>query len=311
MANNDATYSSYPGLIAHRLAVVVLVFNSAKDASICIDQLLTFNNDYRIIVVDNCSTDDAYEVLSTRYGNMKFVDVIRSDSNEGYSVGNNFGIRYAMSRYDVDTVAIMNPDVVIPNVSVVENLVSLLWKHEDVLAVGGQPINGLEGDSPWPASWSLPSDREVVLNHLLLRRKPRRDDSVEVSPNIHRVDCIVGCFFVAKAVMFADIGLLDESVFLYNEENILGKKCKRAGLKLLVDKSQIYYHNHSTIASREKNLSAKLRERKSGYESRKYLAKTYYSPILVIPLALAEAFNCAVTVAGHVKRRIKWKAVER
>ena len=40
---------------------------------------------------------------------------------------------------------------------------------------------------------------------------------------------------------------------LYNEESIIGKKCERAGLHLLLDKSQLYFHNHR-LKTRSKNF---------------------------------------------------------
>lgn len=290
--------------LEHSIAIVVLVYNSFNDAQICVDQLLKLDMGYHIIVVDNCSTDGAYEQLVSQYSGAPSVDLLKTSSNKGYSAGNNFGIRYAMRRYSVDTVAVMNPDVFIPNGSVIRNLVKLLWSHNDVLAVGGQPINHTQNDCIWISSWSLPSDRETVLNHLMIRHSARTDISTEISPGIFKVDCIVGCFFLAKAGLFAEIGLFDENVFLYNEENILGVKCRRAGMSLLVDKNQIYYHNHSKKADREKALSRKLMEQKAGYESRKYFVSTYYSPALVCPLAAVEGINRLILILVHIKNSV-------
>lgn len=288
----------------HTLAVIVLVYNSADDACICIDRLLSFNLPLRVVVVDNRSTDGSYDVLNNAYEANRQVDVVQADANGGYSAGNNFGIRYAMGHYDFDTVAIMNPDVVIPTEEVLLSLMELLWSSDDVLAVGGQPLNHLDGDANWPSSWSLPTARGVVSSHCLLSSGEAGDNAIEVAPKIFSVDCVVGCFFLARLDMFLEIGLFDEGVFLYNEENILGLKCRAAGLRILVDKNQIYYHNHSTDALDEKPLKARIRSSRVGYMSRRYLAKKYYTPALVFPLWCAEAINELVIVAGCLRRAL-------
>lgn len=283
--------------MSHILAIIVLVYNSAGDARACVDQLVSFGRDWHVVVVDNCSSDGSFDVLSRAYAGTPNVVVIQTGENRGYSAGNNFGIRYALREYGVDTVSIMNPDVLMTEASVLDCLMQLLWSHDDCLVVGGQPVNLLEGDKAWPSSWSLPTDREVVLNHCLLHHAGRRDDAVEVAPEIYKVDCVVGCFFMAKAEPFAGLGLLDESVFLYNEENILGMRCRRAGWKLLVDKSQVYYHNHRNVAH-NKTLRQKIATFREGYRSRRYLAVSYYSTVLQFPLWCMEAINEAVIFLG-------------
>lgn len=285
--------------MSHKIVAIILVYNSADDARTCVDQLLGFNDDgLRVVIVDNCSPDGSFGLLRDAYADIDCVHVVKTDANRGYSAGNNFGIRYALQHYDFDTVAIMNPDVVIPQRSVFDDLADLLWSYDDCLVVGGQPINHLDGDRPWPSSWSLPTDREAMLNHCLLHHAPRRNDATEVASGILQVDCVVGCFFLAKAQRFAALGLFDESVFLYNEENILGVKCRRAGLRLLVDKNATYYHNHHMDAARKKTLGQKISHSRGGYRSRRYFVTTYYSTALRFPLWCMEAVNEAVILLG-------------
>lgn len=285
------------------LAIIILVYNSFDDAFACINQLLQLHNRYRVIVVDNCSTDGSFEQLKEKFSGVSNIDLLQTAFNSGYSAGNNYGIRYAMKKYNIDTVAIMNPDVIIPDDSVFISLINLLWDSDDVLAVGGQPINALDNGAEWISGWSLPTNSEVVLNHFIARSGQRRNDFTLVKPNVYRADCIVGCFFLTKAHLFADLGLFDENVFLYNEENIIGKKCERAGLHLLLDKSQLYFHNHR-LKSRSKNFLHKLRECHIGFNSRMYLVKTYYSNTLALPLSVIEFINCFVIFAGHIKELI-------
>lgn len=290
--------------LEHSIAIVILVYNSFNDAQICMDQLLKLDMGYRIIVVDNCSTDDSYYALKHRYDNNESVDIIRTQSNCGYSAGNNNGIRYASDKYNIDSVAIMNPDVIIPNSSVLENLVELLWRYEDCLAVGGQPYNHLNENKKWPAGWKLPNSVQVVSRYSLLSSGEDTTLGPEIEPNVFKTDCIVGCFFIAKLSAFMEIGLFDESVFLYNEENILGKKCKQVKQSLLIDISQSYQHNHALCRSKSRSLHSKLRGEGNSYQSRKYFVMKYYSPLLIVPLRFINFCNCLIIIAGHIKHHL-------
>lgn len=287
----------------HRLAIIVLVYNSFEDAQSCVNQLLSFSLGLRIVLVDNCSTDGSFVRLNDLYKEIDDVDVISTDCNHGYSAGNNYGIRYAAEHYDIDTVAVMNPDVLIPGRDVLTGLTNLLWDFEDCLAVGGQPINHLDHDRRWPSSWSLPSKKELIVDWSLLSRKPLRNDAVEIRPCLFKVDCIVGCFFLTKLEMFSSIGLFDESVFLYNEENLLGFKCRQAGYSLLVDTSRIYYHNHH-VGEAGKSVAADLATYDASYKSRRYLLMRYYPPFLRLPLWVVKQANNAAIALIHVRHKV-------
>ena len=80
--------------------VVIPVYNSAKNLIRGVESLLFGEfRDIRIILVDDCSTDNSWDVcqwLSEKYDN---VDSFHNDSNMGVSFTRNLGIKQATSKY--------------------------------------------------------------------------------------------------------------------------------------------------------------------------------------------------------------------
>ena len=82
-----------------KIAIVILNWNGYEDTSECIISLkkITYDN-YQIVVVDNGSIQDDYLLLKKNFSD---IEVVRSESNLGFTGGNNLGIENAMK---------MNPD---------------------------------------------------------------------------------------------------------------------------------------------------------------------------------------------------------
>ena len=78
-----------------KLSVIVLNRNNKDIISKCIDSLVKYNFGYEIIVIDNCSTDGSYEMLS-QYGSA--IRLLRNSKN-GCASGRNLGAIHSKSEY--------------------------------------------------------------------------------------------------------------------------------------------------------------------------------------------------------------------
>ncbi|MBV6373105.1 glycosyltransferase, partial [Enterococcus casseliflavus] len=54
----------------------------------------------KIIIVDNKSTDNSYEFLTSMSNDR--IEVLSTQENRGYAAGNNFGLNYALKNYEVN-----------------------------------------------------------------------------------------------------------------------------------------------------------------------------------------------------------------
>lgn len=87
------------------VSIIILNYNGLKVTDTCLKSVFkTKYPNFKVILVDNASTDGSAEYFSERYPAVK---VIVNSENKGFSEGNNIGIRAAEGEY----VALLNNDV--------------------------------------------------------------------------------------------------------------------------------------------------------------------------------------------------------
>lgn len=125
---------------------LILNYNTHVDTKICVSNIQKhFGNNACIVIVDNASTDNSFEMLQELKTNN--VHVVSSGNNMGFANGNNFGLRYIRdNNIDVDYLHVLNSDIIIENdfSSIVEN------KNFSIL---GPDIKSLEGKSSSPIGY--------------------------------------------------------------------------------------------------------------------------------------------------------------
>ena len=77
-------------------AIIILNYNDFTTTKEMIEQIKDYKILNHIIIVDNCSTDDSYNILKKEEKNN--IEVIKTKSNNGYASGNNYGIKYAINK---------------------------------------------------------------------------------------------------------------------------------------------------------------------------------------------------------------------
>lgn len=289
-----------------RLAVVILNYRSSDDTIKLVNQLIGFSSNFRIIVVDNDSLDGSWEKLSAEFNGIPLVDVIKAKKNNGYSAGNNVGFRYAVEHYNVAAVGVMNPDIEIPQLSVLEIMYHRLFSCEQYGVIGGVTV-GIDGTyNPLASGWNIPTNRELVGNLYSGNKRTSKPVNYHIIPNnLTKIDCVVGCFFLMKTELLLKMGYLDERFFLYNEENMLGIACKEHGYCEVIALDQFYYHNHDFTKHRTKTFKKRIAEAKINYESRVQFCKLYYPRRLIPALFLVHILNMAVICASCAVSKIR------
>ncbi len=290
------------------LAVVILNYCSAEETCNLVRQLESFKSNFWIIVVDNNSPDGSYDILLSQLGNIPYVEVIKSKQNRGYSAGNNIGFRYAIKRYHVNSVCVMNPDVFIPNLSVLETMHSRLFSKDEYGVIGGATIDIDGVYNPMYSGWNIPGKKELISN--LYSRNKRTVKPVHyqiLEDNLAASECVVGCFFIMKTELLLKMNYLDESFFLYNEENVLGIECKKLGYREVIALDQFYYHNHNFDKHKEKKLAKRILDAKINYQSRRHFCELYYPSYMQLPLFLVHILNIIVVTIACIKFWIRSK----
>lgn len=256
-----------------RLATVILNYNDKDTTQKLLFKIENYSIIERIVVVDNCSTDDSFEVLSKH--NPSKVDVIKSDKNGGYGYGNNYGINYLCKYYNPTHILIANPDIQIEE-DVLKRMLEVFEKDPEVAIVAPFMLNR-DGKREPSTAWRLPTKYEYIFSSDLLVGhflKPTFYPGLDQLTDEYReVDCVAGSLLMVDTALMLKYGMYDENVFLFGEETTMGFKLKKAGLKTILLIQDVFLHFHGV--SINKAIESRIKKRRLMLASQQYILKTY------------------------------------
>jgi GT2 family glycosyltransferase len=187
-----------------------------------------------IVVVDNDSQDGSFEALTRTaraegYGDR--VEILASDYNGGFGYGNNFAIRRALASGDPpEYVYLLNSDA-FPAEDALEKLVAFMDARRDV-GIAGSFVHGIDG-VPHSTAFRFPtifSEFEDAMQLGVLTKLLRRYVvPLPVPERDLEVDWVGGASMLLRTEMLEEVGLFDETFFLYFEETDLCRRAKHAG----------------------------------------------------------------------------------
>lgn len=252
-----------------KVGFLIINYNDYETTSKLISNIRSYNIIDKIVVVDNNSTDNSYTKLKRI--KLNNLDVIKNKANKGYGSGINFGSKYLEKVLGDCYIIVSNPDVVIYNEQDIEKLIDTF---DDSTAIVAPIIKEHEGLN---RGWKIPTPfQDCAMNLLYIHRYLRKKmifypDEVYKN-NIINVEAVSGCFFVTKSNSLRNVGYFDENIFLYYEENVIGKKFKNVNLNTKLNTKVEVFHNHSVTIDKNINHIKKYKELK---KSQMYFHKNY------------------------------------
>ena len=283
MSEGDPVGRSRAGV---RFGFVVLNFVNYDDTIACVKSILKVNavENYPIVVVDNASQNDSFSHLQREFRNTPCVNILLNESNGGYSVGNNRGIRF-LREIGVENVIIATNDTEV----ISDNFLCALGS----VNLTGVGVVGFDVITP-NGEHQNPSMSELTLLYILnlhfyeATKKIRgflyrffpaleRRRKLFVAEAIHKlteesgarkgarkVYMLHGCFLVLTGNYISTIGLLDEGLFMYGEEDLISWACHQRGLiRLYLPEVSVLHKDAKATktvhgSNREKFVSEKI-----------------------------------------------------
>lgn len=246
-------------LMKTKTVFIILNYKTYSETIKLVDYLLTQDLGNRaILIVDNASPNESYECLKETYKNSDKVEVIQTKKNEGYSKGNNFGLRYA-KKYNPIYVCVINNDVYF-KISTIQKMENLYSSIKDIAILS--PIQYLlDGKiAPFKDLKKIPSFIYDLLftiginigkNHVYI-------SDCEKS-NLQEVKIVPGAFIFINYDVFKKIDFFYEKTFLYCEERFLAKKIQDAHLHSYIVLDEKYLHAHSFTIKKEATKKKQLK----------------------------------------------------
>lgn len=256
-----------------KVACVILNYNDSIRIIKLVDLLVDYQLFDNIVVVDNNSNINEQKLINElKYSN---VDVLETNSNLGFSGGNNYGLRF-LSDKNIDYVFTINSDIFVEK-NVLLNLIDILEKNKDIAVSSCQMI---ENNSEKSCYYDFPTISHYILDNLglnkLFKVKPKHVKKVD---NLIYVDYIRSSLWCVRYSDFKQIDFFDENTFLYHVETCVGLKFNKINKKMILLDDNKYFHNHIY------KKGYKIKGYKDSYKSLlyifdKYLNKNFFQIIL-------------------------------
>ncbi len=217
-----------------KIGVVIVNYNGAGYQN---DALRTiFDSTYKnieVIVVDSNSKDNSIALAQRDYPQVHY---LLQDENVGVARGNNIGIRYAIQELDTEYVLLINNDIELDS----NTLKRLIGKADrNTITVPKiyyyEPHNML-----WFAGGNMywnKGESGHIGNFEMDQGQYDEEQVIQYAPT---------CCMLIHRDVFAKIGYIDESVFMYFDDTDLCVRMNDAGFRILYVPAAFLWHKVSS-----------------------------------------------------------------
>lgn len=215
------------------LVYIILVnYNGYKDTIECINSLKKIDySNYKIIIVDNASSDNSVRILQKKLNNCK---IIESKRNLGFAGGNNLGIKYALDN-KADYVLLLNNDTLVEP-SFLTNMINSFKVDYNIGLVGCKIMYYPEKNIIWYGGGYIDWFKFIGVHYGI-----KQIDKGQCNRE-KEIDFMTGCCMLIKREVFEKVGLLTEDYFMYLEDVDFCVKVKNSAYKIWYNSQAIIYH---------------------------------------------------------------------
>ncbi len=213
--------------------IVILNWNGAEDTIGCLDAVRNLTGArWRLAICDNASGDDSLSrlrpALHERFGD-SFVELtetevadaatdhdiylIRNAGNHGYAGGNNVGVRLALRDPAMAFTWILNNDT-LPQPAALSALLAQAAAHPRQGMIGSTLLYAHQPDRIQGAGGARYNRWTGMVQHLGWNRPREEAASFAAMP----MDYVIGAAMFIRRAWLEQVGLMDDSFFLYFEE---------------------------------------------------------------------------------------------
>ena len=284
------------------ISFIILQYNLYEKTIESIKSIEKFSEiDYKIVVVDNHSSNDAYKIICDKYRMNDNVYVIQTIRNLGFAKGNNFGINFAKEKFKTRYYFVINNDIYLNNNLTFNTIEKWDYLNFDVMGPDIWRLDTQEHQNPlpkvhynlaWLYTYYVIYKIYEILNILYLdsilhklaiwalNTINRKKNSQVIINEIQEVSKLHG-----SALVFSDRFIekfrspFNELTFMYLEEDFLALRCLRSKAKVIYfHETQVLHDHGSTVTKITQNNHIKRKYIfKNNSDSFKNLIKYYKS----------------------------------
>ena len=203
-----------------KLSIVIVSYNVRTFVEQCLDSVQKASEGLstEVFVVDNASADDTVEVIGSRY---PWVHLIANSENLGFASANNIAIRQSVGEY----VLLLNPDTVVGE-DTLRQAVGFMDVHPEAGGAGVMMHNA-DGTLAPESRRAIPTPWVSCLKMLGFTKRYYMSHLPWDQPS--QIEVISGAFCLLRKKALDEIGLLDETFFMYGEDIDLSYRLLKGG----------------------------------------------------------------------------------
>jgi GT2 family glycosyltransferase len=203
--------------------VIVLNWNGKDDTVECLDSLMKMSYpNFRVVVVDNGSTDGSIEVFKSRFPE---VELVLNGENVGFAEGNNRGMQHAYQR-GADYVFVLNNDTVVHQ-DMLTHLVSVAEADPQVGITTPKVYYYDAKDVIWAAGAKRSRFSLGAYDTGMGQRDGLAHDVEK------EIDYAFGCCMLIRREVLEQVGMFDTRFFIYFEDTDLCIRTQQSGYKIV------------------------------------------------------------------------------
>ena len=214
-----------------KLSVIIVNYNVKEELTFCLSsvQRALQGIEGEVFVVDNHSADGSCDVIKTLF---PWVTLIENADNLGFARANNIAIRKAVGEY----ILLLNPDTVVEQDSFAK-MIAFMDEHADCGGLGVKMLDAQgaflpESKRGIPTPWVAFCKLFGLYKLFPKSEKCNRYYLSNISQDsVAQVEILAGACMLLRKSVLDEIGLLDETYFLYGEDVDISYRILQAGYK--------------------------------------------------------------------------------
>lgn len=263
--SNNIIKPKNPAEIPIDMSVVLVCWNNKDYLGPCLRSLYDggLQSKFDVVVVDNGSTDGSQEMLREKFPQ---VMLIQNDRNLGLGKASNQGIEATQGKF----VLLLNNDTIVNGQSL-DEMVEFLETHPEAGAVGGKLLNPDGSFQAGYANFSTLREEFLIATGFgdrIWSGYPSHRETDKIGP----AGWLSSACLLLRRSALDEVGLLDESYFIYGDEADLQYRLINYGWK-------VYYLPHVTTIHYGGRSMNRWRRRKMVYRGKMLFYRKNYDPV--------------------------------
>lgn len=219
-----------------KLTIICVTYNSSHIITKSLE-LLDLNL-YKVIIVDNASSDDTVAIIKE---NFPQIEIIENKINSGFCRANN----KALQKITTDYALILNPDAMIEN-NDINKIIKILDNNPD-FAIAGPIITE-----------SYPKNSEEISN--ILKKIDEDYNGIKdnfrkkLYENCYSVRFVIGAALFLNMKIMKKIGFLDENIFMYYDDDEICYRVNKNGYHNVIVTDCTAYHAGGKSSNGQSNF---------------------------------------------------------